>query len=81
MNFFLKHLITILILISLALPAYAIDKQADAIYQEIIKEYQLNSDGSTSFTSSYKVKLLMYLAVNRKFGESFIEDSMGLLRY
>ena len=51
---------------------FATTGDADAVFINITKEYTLNSDGSTEFRYSHKVKLLTYLTVNRYFGETFI---------
>ena len=48
------------------------EKEADAVFNKIEKEYKLNTDGSTEFHYSSEVKLLTGYSVNRAYGETFI---------
>ncbi len=45
----------------------------DAIYKEIKHEYILNEDGSSEYNYSQKVQLFSSFAVNRAYGETFID--------
>jgi hypothetical protein len=45
---------------------------ADAVYEDIVHEYVLNADGSTTLTYSHKMRLLTPYAFTRAYGESFI---------
>ena len=47
-------------------------KNNDAVYLNMVKEYQLNDDGSVDYHYSHKLRLLSYLVINRIYGESFI---------
>ena len=48
------------------------DYQSEAIYLKLVKEYQLNDDGSFDFNYSKQLKLNSYFAINRIYGETFI---------
>ncbi|MBE9468236.1 MAG: DUF3857 domain-containing protein [Bacteroidetes bacterium] len=47
-------------------------KNNDAVYLNMVKEYQLNDDGSVDYRYSHKLRLLSYYVINRVYGESFI---------
>ncbi len=48
------------------------DYQSEATYLKLVKEYQLNEDGSFDFNYSKQLKLNSYFAINRIYGETFI---------
>ncbi len=48
------------------------DYQTDAVYLKLVKEYQLNEDGSFDFNYSKQLKLNSYFSFNRLYGETFI---------
>jgi hypothetical protein len=57
----------------LCLPALAQDeKNYDAVYYSILKEYTLNPDGSIVYHFSKEQKLLTYRAINNMYGETFV---------
>ncbi|MBT3206903.1 MAG: DUF3857 domain-containing protein [Bacteroidetes bacterium] len=45
---------------------------ADAVYINMTKEYQLNEDGTILYNYSHRLKYLSYFSFNRKYGETFI---------
>lgn len=49
-----------------------LEKDADAVYENISVNVSLNNDGSVLYHYSHRLKLLTYYAFHRQFGESFI---------
>ena len=45
---------------------------ADAVYEDMVHEYELKPDGTVAYTYSHKLRLLTNYAFNRAYGESFI---------
>ena len=45
---------------------------ADAVYINMTKEYQLNEDGSILYNYSHRLKYISHFSFNRKYGETFI---------
>lgn len=62
----------VMLLCLLPLSMMAQQDTTDAVYLERVHEYVLNTDGSTTFTYSHKLKLLTPYAFSRAYGESFI---------
>ncbi len=62
-------MITTLLLCSLL---FAANEDADAVYQKIIKEYQLKANGDMVYHHSHRIKLLSYMAFSGRYGETFI---------
>ena len=56
----------------LAVPTLAQDEKSDAVYQEQIKEYTLNKDGSWTYHYSHKLLINTYYAFHNLYGEDFI---------
>lgn len=48
------------------------NENADAIYEKLVKEYTLETDGSTNYREYKQLKLLTHLSFNRLYGETFI---------
>jgi|GEM_PF-2667076 len=70
----INYIILLLILIIAIISLFVYLKKepiADAEYLEIVKEYNLNEDGSIDFTYHHKVKLNSYYAINH-LGDDFI---------
>lgn len=71
----MKHkysLLLILIAFVFSNLALAQDDNSDAIYLKLVKEYQLNEDGSIDYHEYKQLKLLTYYAFHSLYGESFI---------
>ena len=58
--------------ILLTATAIAQDEKSDAIYQEQVKEYILNTDGSWTYHYSHKLLINTYFAFHNLYGEDFI---------
>jgi hypothetical protein len=69
-----KYLIGLILLIFTACSAPLTDEQkkADAVYLKQIKEYTLNSDGTSSYHYYHKMLYNSYLSINRFYGETFV---------
>lgn len=69
-----KYIIGLLLLFSAACssPLTEEQKNADAVYLKQVKEYTLNSDGSSSYHYYHKMLYNSYLAINRFYGETFV---------
>lgn len=52
--------------------AVAQDEKSDAVYQEQVKEYTLNIDGSLTYHYSHKLLINSYYAFHTLYGEDFI---------
>lgn len=50
----------------------SLEKNNDAVFSKIIKEYTYNIDGSVDFRHYHRLKILSYFAFHRVFGETFI---------
>ncbi len=48
------------------------EKNYDAVYASVLKEYTLNGDGSMVYRYSKEQKLLTYRAINNMYGETFV---------
>lgn len=69
-----KYLIGLILLIFTACSAPLTDEQknADAVYLKQVKEYTLNSDGSSSYHYYHQLLYNSYLSINRFYGETFV---------
>ena len=69
-----KYIIGFILLILTACSAPLTDEQknADAVYLKQVKEYTLNSDGSSSYHYYHKMLYNSYLSINRFYGETFV---------
>jgi len=52
--------------------AVAQDEKSDAVYQEQVKEFTLNNDGSLTYHYSHKLLINSYYAFHTLYGEDFI---------
>ena len=66
------HIIYLVISLFCFTGVTAQQKNADAEYLKITKEYALNKDGSFDYHYRKEIKLLSYLSFHRLFGETFI---------
>ena len=71
-NRIFKYILVIIFVIFSGNLIQAQDYQSEATFIKLIKEYQLNADGSFDFNCSKQLKLNSYFAVNRLYGETFI---------
>jgi hypothetical protein len=53
------------------------EKNYDAVYLSVVKEYVLNPDGSIVYNYSKSQKLLTYRAINSLYGETFVVYNPG----
>lgn len=69
-----KYIIGLVLLIfaGCSAPLTEEQKNADAVYLKQIKEYTLNSDGSSSYHYYHKMLYNSYLSINRFYGETFV---------
>lgn len=65
-------LLTTALLLIKASFAQVADNDSDAVYRKLVREYTLESDGSTSFREYKALHLLTHLSFNRLYGETFI---------
>lgn len=63
-------ILTTILFISFATSAQ--DSKSDAVFQEQLKEYTLNTDGSWSYHYSHKLLINTYYAFHNLYGEDFI---------
>ncbi len=66
-----RNIILILFLIS-GISLFAQEEKADAVYHKLIKEYQLNPDGSWDYKVEKELELLSHFAFHSLYGETFI---------
>lgn len=64
--------ITIIVLFSIIHLGIFAQPQTDATFEQIIKEYTLNEDGSIDFHYYKKLRLNTHFSFNRMYGETFI---------
>ena len=69
-----RYIISIILLITLSCtrPLNEEQKNSDAVFIKMVKEYTLNPDGSSLFRYHHKLLYNSYFAFHRLYGESFI---------
>jgi len=65
-------ILAILLFFSSLFEINAQDENYDAVYVSLIKEYTLNSDGTTDFRYAKTLKLQNYRSFHRLYGETFV---------
>ncbi len=69
----LQEKIALILLISLiSFRGFAQNEKYDAVYEQLTREYTLNSDGSMDFRFIKKQKLQTYRAFHNLYGETFV---------
>lgn len=68
----MKKRFTFVAILFFSLTCFAQNKDADAVFEKIIKEYTLNRDGSITYHYFKQLKLQSRLSFNRLYGETFI---------
>lgn len=62
----------IIAIFCLAIVSITFSQKSDAEFQKIVKEYNLNEDGSVDYHYTKSLKLLSHFAFHRLYGETFI---------
>ncbi len=68
----MKKIFIIIISLVISCTIAAQQENADAVYLKLVKEYQLNPNGSFDYTVEKELKLLTHYAFHRLYGETFI---------
>jgi len=68
----MKNILVVVLASVFSLGVIAQQPRSDATYEQIIKEYTLNEDGSMDFHYYKKIELNTHYSFNRLYGETFI---------